>query len=82
MSAKPSRSLGRLSRLFLGPQPSQFFTLGLDAGLLGLVSKGRSRGLSMTMVTQRPQSIKKAVIEESDVIVCHRIMGPRAAAAS
>ena len=43
-----------------------------------IVTKGRSRGLGMTMVTQRPQSISKAVIEEADVIFCHRMQGMRA----
>lgn len=43
-----------------------------------IVTKGRSRGLGMTMVTQRPQSISKAVIEEADVIFCHRMQGLRA----
>lgn len=43
-----------------------------------IVTKGRSRGLGMTMVTQRPQAISKAVIEEADVIFCHRMQGLRA----
>lgn len=43
-----------------------------------IVLKGRSRGLGMTMVTQRPQAIAKSVIEEADVIFCHRMQGLRA----
>jgi len=43
-----------------------------------IVTKGRSRGLSMTMITQRPQSIAKAAIEEADVVLCHRMTGKRA----
>lgn len=43
-----------------------------------IVTKGRSRGLSMTMITQRPQSIAKAAIEEADVLLCHRMQGVRA----
>jgi hypothetical protein len=55
---------------------------GNEMKLLGatktIVTKGRSRGLSMTMITQRPQSIAKAAIEEADVIFCHRMQGLRA----
>lgn len=43
-----------------------------------LVTKGRSRGLGMTMVTQRPQTIVKSAIEEADVVFVHRIQGIRA----
>lgn len=43
-----------------------------------IVLKGRSRGLGMTMITQRPQAIAKAVIEEADVVFCHRMQGLRA----
>jgi hypothetical protein len=43
-----------------------------------IVTKGRSRGLSMTMITQRPQSIAKAAIEEADVVLCHRMQGVNA----
>jgi hypothetical protein len=32
----------------------------------------------MTMITQRPQSIAKAAIEEADVIFCHRMQGVNA----
>jgi len=43
-----------------------------------IVLKGRSRGLGMTMITQRPQAIAKSVIEEADVVFVHRMQGLRA----
>jgi hypothetical protein len=46
-----------------------------------IVTKGRSRGLSMTMITQRPQSIAKAAIEEADLVLCHRMQGVNAVGA-
>jgi hypothetical protein len=58
------------------PVPGQQVMLGATKTI---VTKGRSRGLSMTMITQRPQSISTALRDESDVFLCHRIQGPRAA---
>lgn len=58
------------------PQPGQQVMLGATKTI---VTKGRSRGLSMTMITQRPQSISTALRDEADVFICHRIQGPRAA---
>jgi hypothetical protein len=46
-----------------------------------IVTKGRSRGLSMTMITQRPQAIAKSAIEESDLVLCHRMQGVNAVGA-
>ena len=43
-----------------------------------IITKGRSRGLSMTLITQRPQSIAKSAIEEADVVLCHRMQGVNA----
>ncbi|MDB5298022.1 MAG: hypothetical protein JWO31_4005, partial [Phycisphaerales bacterium] len=60
------------------PQPGQQVMLGATKTI---VTKARSRGLSMTMITQRPQSIATVCRDEADVFLCHRIQGPRAAAA-
>lgn len=58
------------------PMPGQQVMLGATKTI---VTKGRSRGLSMTMITQRPQSIATALRDEADIFLCHRIQGPRAA---
>lgn len=60
------------------PQPGQMAMLGAARAI---VTKARSRGLSMTMISQRPQAVSKACIDEADVVLCHRIMGPRPAKA-
>jgi hypothetical protein len=57
------------------PMRGQDFLIGATKTI---VTKGRSRGLGMTMITQRPQSIKKSAIEEADVIFAHRMQGLRA----
>lgn len=42
-----------------------------------IVTKGRSRGLGMTMVTQRPARLHKDLLDLSDVLYVMRTMSPR-----
>ena len=63
---------------FMPQQPQSGTEIPLLGATKTIVTKGRSRGLSMTMITQRPQSIAKAAIEEADVVLCHRMQGVNA----
>lgn len=40
-----------------------------------IVRRGRSRGIGLTMVTQRPAVINKNVLSQVDLLVCLRIVG-------
>lgn len=52
---------------------------GLEPRMLGaietIVRRGRSRGLGMTMITQRPAVLNKNVVEQADLIIATRIVG-------
>lgn len=42
-----------------------------------LVKRGRTRGLGITMVTQRPATIAKDVLTQSEVFIAHALTGPQ-----
>ena len=52
-----------------------------DAPMVGaiaqLVKRGRSRGLGLTFVTQRSASLNKDVLDQADVLIAMRTIGPR-----
>lgn len=52
-----------------------------DAPMVGAISqlirRGRSRGIGMTVITQRSASLNKDVLDQADVLVAMRTTGPR-----
>lgn len=54
---------------------------GDTARLLGamedIAKRGRSRGLGLTVVTQRPQEVAKSVLELMETVILLRMTGPR-----
>jgi len=52
---------------------------GADALMVGawedLVRLGRNRGIGVTMISQRPQSVAKAVLNQAEVLICHQLVG-------
>jgi hypothetical protein len=52
-----------------------------DAPMVGAISqivkRGRSRGLGMTVITQRSASLNKDVLDQADVLIVMRTTGPR-----
>jgi hypothetical protein len=52
-----------------------------DAPMVGAISlivkRGRSRGLGMTFITQRSASLNKDVLDQADVLIVMRTIGPR-----
>ena len=52
-----------------------------DAPMVGAISliikRGRSRGLGMTFITQRSASLNKDVLDQADVLIVMRTLGPR-----
>ena len=40
-----------------------------------IVRRGRSRGLGMTMISQRPAVVNKNVLTQVDALICHRVTG-------
>lgn len=52
-----------------------------DAPMVGAISqlirRGRSRGIGMTVVTQRSASLNKDVLDQADVLIAMRTTGPR-----
>lgn len=54
------------------PMPGQQRMLG---AFEAIVRRGRSRGLGMTMITQRPAVLNKNVLSQADMLVCLRVVG-------
>lgn len=54
------------------PQPGEQAMLG---AFEAIVRRGRSRGLGMTMITQRPACLNKNVLTQADAVLCLRITG-------
>lgn len=50
--------------------------LRLTGALDDIVRLGRIRGLGATLITQRPQTLSKSVLEECQTLVAHRMTGP------
>jgi hypothetical protein len=52
-----------------------------DAPMVGAISqlirRGRSRGIGMTVITQRSASLNKDVLDQADVLIAMRTTGPR-----
>ena len=46
-----------------------------------LCRRGRIRGLGVTLITQRPQSLHKDVLSQIEALIIHRLIGPREVAA-
>jgi len=42
-----------------------------------IVRRGRTRGLGVTMITQRPASLNKDVLTQTEMLVCMQITGPQ-----
>ena len=54
------------------PQPGERAMLG---AFESIVRRGRSRGLGMTMITQRPACLNKNLLSQVDAVLCMRITG-------
>lgn len=54
------------------PQPGEQAMLG---AFEAIVRRGRSRGLGMTMISQRPACLNKNVLTQIDALICHRVTG-------
>ncbi|WP_395736311.1 ATP-binding protein [Prosthecobacter sp.] len=54
------------------PQPGQLRMLG---AFEAIVRRGRSRGLGMTMISQRPAVLNKNILTQVDALICHRVTG-------
>lgn len=54
------------------PQPGEQRMLG---AFESIVRRGRSRGLGMTMISQRPACLNKNVLTQVDALICHRVTG-------
>ncbi|WP_395753355.1 ATP-binding protein [Prosthecobacter sp.] len=54
------------------PQNGQQRMLG---AFEAIVRRGRSRGLGMTMISQRPACLNKNVLTQADALICHRVTG-------
>lgn len=54
------------------PQPNEARMLG---AFEDLVRRGRSRGLGLTLITQRPASLNKNVLSQAEVLVVFQMMG-------
>lgn len=54
------------------PQPGERAMLG---AFESIVHRGRSRGLGMTMITQRPACLNKNLLSQVDAVLCMRITG-------
>lgn len=54
--------------------------VGADARMIGawedIVRLGRNYGLGTTMISQRPQSINKEVLNQTECLICHQVTGP------
>jgi hypothetical protein len=55
------------------PQPNEAQMLG---AIEDLVRRGRSRGLGLTLITQRPASLNKNVLTQAEVLVVFQLVGP------
>jgi DNA helicase HerA-like ATPase len=42
-----------------------------------MVRRGRSSGLAVTLISQRPQVINKDVLSQTEVLVSHQLTGPQ-----
>lgn len=54
------------------PMPGQRRMLG---AFEAIVRRGRSRGLGMTLITQRPAVLNKNLLSQADLLVCLRVVG-------
>lgn len=59
------------------PQRASADNARLIGAMEGLAKRGRSRGIGMITVTQRPQEVAKAVLDLMETVVLLRITGPR-----
>lgn len=55
------------------PRPESARLLG---AMEDLVRRGRSRGLGLTLITQRPASLNKNVLTQAEVLVVFQLVGP------
>jgi hypothetical protein len=55
------------------PMPGEQRMLG---ALEAIVRRGRSRGLGMTMISQRPAVLNKNVLSQCDLLIAGRVTGP------
>jgi hypothetical protein len=55
--------------------------MGDDAAMVGaiqqLVRQGRSSGIGVTLVDQRPATVNKDVLAQLELLICHRITSPQ-----
>jgi len=56
------------------PMPGQQRMLG---AFEAVVRRGRSRGMGMTLITQRPAVLNKNVLTQVDLLTCLRVSGPQ-----
>lgn len=61
----------------LVPQRATAETARLLGAMEDIAKRGRSRGLGLTVVTQRPQEVSKSVLELMETVILLRMTGPR-----
>jgi hypothetical protein len=59
------------------PQRASADTARLLGAMEDIAKRGRSRGLGLTVVTQRPQEVAKSVLELMETVILLRMTGPR-----
>jgi hypothetical protein len=59
------------------PQRASADTARLLGAMEDIAKRGRSRGLGMTVVTQRPQEVAKSVLELMETVILMRMTGTR-----
>ncbi|ORB76425.1 hypothetical protein BST46_30195, partial [Mycobacterium timonense] len=59
------------------PQRAAADTARLLGAMEDLAKRGRSRGIGLTVVTQRPQEVSKSVLELMETVILLRMTGPR-----
>lgn len=59
------------------PQRATAETARLLGAMEDLAKRGRSRGLGLTVVSQRPQEVAKSVLELMETVILLRMTGPR-----
>lgn len=63
--------------LFVPQRPPQDFPKTLLGTMEDVVRRGRSKGLGITLISQRPAVINKDVLTQISVLICLRLVGPQ-----
>lgn len=63
--------------LFCPQRPPKDFPMSLLGTMEDVVRRGRSKGLGITLISQRPAVIHKDVLSQISVLICLRLVGPQ-----